>query len=322
VKTRIRLAAWFLILVACASLASVPSARAADPVVKLVKQDHAVEVTIDGKEFTTYHTDPKWPKPFFSPVKTPSGTVLTRELQDKASKDYDHVHHKGIWVSIDEINENKHWAEKHIIKNVMVELVKPEGNPAELRVMNLWLDKDSKPLVYETTDIQIFANRLLAYDIQFTAGQEKLHWGDTKEGLLGIRVADSVREKQATADQPAGKIVDADGRKTMKECWGQLSNWMDYSGPVAGKIEGVAIFDNPTNFRRSRFHIRDYGLFSVSPFGQNAYTNGQLPADPLTQESGTSIHLKYGVYIHSGDAEQGEVAKVYADYLEKSKTTK
>lgn len=311
-KTGIRLTVLFLTLV---SVSGVSAVWAADPIVKLTRHDHEVAVTIDGQEFTTYHTDPKWPKPFFSPVKTPSGTVLTRPVHAVATKEHDHVHHKGIWVAIDEVNDNKHWAEKSIIKNISVELVKPEGNPVEMRVVNHWLDKEGAAVVIENTTIQIFANRLLAYDIQFTAGKNKVHWGDTKEGLFGIRVADSVREKQPTPDKPAGKIVDANGRKTMKECWGQLSDWVDYSGLVDGKVEGVAIFDNPSNFRRSRYHVRDYGLFTISPFGQKSYTNGQMPADELNQEAGTSFHLKYGIYIHSGDAEQGGVSKTYAEYI-------
>ncbi len=315
-KTGIRLTAWFLLVVAGVGISTVV---AADPVVKLSKAENGVAVTIDGKEFTTYHTDPKWPKPFFSPVKTESGKILTRDVHAVATKEHDHVHHKGIWVAIDEVNDNKHWAEKQVIKNTSVELVKPEGNPAEMRVINHWLDKDGQPVVIETTNIQIFANRLLAYDIQFTAGKDKVHWGDTKEGLFGIRVADSVREKQSKPENPGGKIVDADGRKTMKECWGQMSKWVDYSGTVDGKIEGVAIFDNPANFRKSRYHVRDYGLFTISPFGQNAYTNGQMPKDELTQEPGSSIRLKYGIYIHPGDAQEGQVDKVYAEYLEKSK---
>ena len=295
----------------------VPALEAGDSVVKLVQQEHAVVVTIDGKDFTTYHTDPKWPKPFFYPVKTESGGVITRSLESPDSKD--HPHHKGIWVAIDEVNDNKHWAEKSIIKNASVELVKAEGNPAQLRVVNHWLGHSGEPVVTETTDIQIFANRMLAYNIKFTAGKEKIHWGDTKEGLFGIRVADSVREKQPKPENPAGKVVNADGKKATKECWGQPSNWVDYTGMVDGKLEGVAIFDNPTNFRRSRYHVRDYGLFTISPFGQKAYTDGKLPAEELDQQPGTSFTLKYGIYIHSGDAEQGQVAKTYAEYVEKSK---
>lgn len=289
---------------------------AADPVVTLTKQENAVAVAIDGQEFTTFHTDPKWEKPFFSPVKTADGSILTRGLESPESKD--HPHHKGIWLAIDEVNDNKHWAEKSKIKNVSTELITAKGNPAQLRVVNHWLREDGHPVVIETTDIKIYGNRLLAYDIQFTAGNKLVTWGDTKEGLFGIRVADTVREKQASPDKKGGQVVNADGLKTTAACWGKVSDWVDYTGPVEGKTHGVAIFDHPLNFRRSRYHVRDYGLFTISPFGQKSYTNGALPADEFLQPAGSTFRLRYGLYVHPGDAEQGHVAETYVNYLKNS----
>src|SRR5262249_21755208 len=155
----------------------------------------------------------------------------------------------------------------------------PKGNPAQLRVVNQWLDASGQAVITETTDVKIFAERLLAYDSRFTAGNKQVTWGDTKEGMFGLRVADTVREKQPTPDKQGGQVGNADGLKTTAECWGKSSAWVDYTGLVDGKSHGVAIFDNPLNFRRSRYHVRDYGLFTVSPFGQKAYTNGAQPAD-------------------------------------------
>lgn len=312
----LRLTAW------CVALLGLNSAlQAADSVVQLKAQEHAVAVTIDGQEFTTYHTDPKWEKPFFSPVKTVDGSVITRSLEAPESKD--HPHHKGIWVAIDEVNGGKHWAEKSKIKNIAVEILKPEGNPAVMRVVNHWLGDDDLPVVIEATDIKIYANRLMTYDIYFTAGNKPVTWGDTKEGLFGIRVADSVREKQpappkdqpATEPKPGGQVVNAEGLKTTAECWGKPSDWVDYSGLVEGKTHGVTIFDHPKNFRRSRYHVRDYGLFTISPFGQKAYTNGALPADELHQPAESTIRLRYAIYIHPGNAEQGKVAETYGNYV-------
>ncbi len=290
--------------------------HAAEPVVKLTKQDQQIAVTIDGKDFTTYQTDPKWKKPFFSPVKTSAGTVITRKLELEDSKD--HPHHKGVWVAVDEVNHNRFWAELATIQNAKVELVKAEGNPAELKVTNNWLGADGEPVVIETTNIKIYGNRLLTYDIQFTAGKKPVTWADTKEGLFGIRVADTMREKQTKPDTPAGKVTNADGLKTTAECWGKPSNWVDYTGLVEGKTHGVAIFDHPKNFRKSRYHVRDYGLFTINPFGQKSYTNGTLPADDLVQEAGKTIRLRYGLYIHDGDAAEGKVADTYTSYVKQT----
>ena len=312
-KQLFRLTTWCLILV---GLNLALTVHAAEPVVKLTKQDHEIAVTIDGKDFTTYHTDPKWKKPFFSPVKTSAGTIITRGLESAESKD--HPHHKGIWLAVDEVNENKFWAEKSTIQNATVELVKSEGNPAHLRVRNNWLGADNEPVVIETTDIKIYGNRLVTYDVQFTAGKKPVTWADTKEGLFGIRLADTMREKQTVAGTPGGHVTNADGLKTTAECWGKPSNWVDYTGLVEGKTHGVAIFDHPQNFRRSRYHVRDYGLFTISPFGQKSYTNGTLPAAELVQEAGKSFQLRYAVYIHDGDAAQGHVNETYASYVKQA----
>jgi hypothetical protein len=316
VRQLLRLIAWCLVF-----LGSNSAFSAAEPVVELRKQDHGVAVMIAGQEFTTYHTDPKWQKPFFSPVKTADGSIITRSLESPESKD--HPHHKGIWLAIDEVNGSKHWAEKSTIKNVSVDLIKAVGNPAVMRVVNHWLGENGQPAVIETTDISIYTNRLLAYDIHFQAGNELVTWGDTKEGLFGIRVADTMREKQPapekdkadSAPRKGGQVVNADGLKTTAECWGKTSAWVDYSGLVDGKVEGVAIFDHPLNFRPSRYHVRDYGLFTISPFGQKAYSNGALPADEYLQPAGSTIRLRYAIYIHPGDAEQGNVAQTYVNYL-------
>lgn len=277
----------------------------ADSSVELVNKDNTVEVKIDGREFTVLHFDKSQPKPYFSPVRAADGAVITRGLENPE----DHPHHKGIWCAIDQVNGIEFWAEKGKIENKSVELSPSSGNPATIKLVNHWLDKDGHPVLVEWADVSIFANRLLAYDIQFAPADKAVTFEDTKEGLFGLRVANSLR------GQAGGKIVNAEGARGEKDCWGRESKWVDYYGNVGGKTCGVALFDNPQNFRKSRFHVRDYGLFTLSPFGQHAYTNGQLPPDPLTLEPGKPIRLRYGLYVHDGDTSEGHVAEAYDYYL-------
>lgn len=276
--------------------------------VELQKRDNAIEIKIDGKEFTVLRVDKSQPKPFFYPVRAADGAVVCRQLENPE----DHPHHKGIWCSIDEVNGIKFWAEKGKIENHSVELLAAAGNPARLKLVNHWLGEDGKPVVVETVVVSIFANRLIAYDAQFTAGEKPVTFDDTKEGMFGIRVADSMRGKVG------GQIANAEGSRGEMQCWGQESKWVDYVGTVDGKTYGVTLIDHPQNFRKSRFHVRDYGLFTVSPFGQSAYTNGKLPANPLKLEPGKSIRLRYGICVHSGDTAQGMVPATYELYLRNS----
>ena len=306
-------------------LSLVATAVAAEPIVTLEKQGNTVEVKIDGRPFTTYHFADSQQKPYFFPVLAEDGTSIVRPLakpEEEAKKPkgakIDHPHHKGIWFSIDEVNGIRYWAELGKIKNVKVELLDSGKNPAKLRTTNHWLGKNGQPVLIEKTDISIYAGRLMQFDFNLTAGDEKVIFDDTKEGLFGIRVADSICEKpkQPIADKKSGgHITNAEGLKGMAACWGLESKWVDYYGPVNDKTFGVAIFDNPRNFRHSRFHCRDYGLFTISPFGQSAYTNNKLPPDPYILESGKTARLQYGLYVHDGDQEQGKVAEAYQQYL-------
>ena len=104
-----------------------------------------------------------------------------------------------------------------------------------------------------------------------------------------------------------GKVTNAEGKQGTKECWGQRSAWVDYTGPVDGKEYGVTIFDHPGNFRPSRYHVRDYGLFSVSPFGEKAYTNGKEPEVNDVFKKDSELRLRYAIYFHDGVVSASEL---------------
>jgi hypothetical protein len=283
------------------------SASAGDGTVKLVQGDDTVRVMIGGEAFAVYNFNRDLPKPYFSPVRAPGGGIVTREV----SKPKDHPHHRGVWVSVDEVNGTKFWAEDGRIKNTEVTLSIAEGNPARMRVRNDWINAQGERVIKESTEIAIYPNRLMSLRVQLKSCEEQVTFDDTKEGFFGIRVADSMRETQG------GRIINADGMTGSLGSWGRASDWVDYSGPVGEETVGVAIFDHPLNFRPSRFHVRGYGLFSISPFGESAYTNGRLPADPVVLLPESSLVLRYGLYVHAGNAETGRVSEAYVDYLKR-----
>ncbi|QDU12073.1 PmoA family protein [Gimesia aquarii] len=273
--------------------------------VQITQKGSKVNVSIDGKPFATYNTGRDLPKPFFSPVRAADGTIITRSLVDPE----DHPHHKGIWVAVDEVNEVDFWAEKGKIRNSRVKIIKASGNPAVMRVVNQWQGSDGKPIVTENTVISIYANRLLTYNITFTAGAKSVVFEDTKEGLFGIRLPNGMREKEE------GSVENNTGIKGTKDNWGKPTEWIDYYGPLNGKVYGVTLMDSPQNYKKSRYHVRNYGLFTISPFGDHAYTNKKQPTDPKHLKAGEKLNLKYGIYIHSGNTQQGQVAAAYQQFL-------
>ena len=295
-----------LLLFACFCV-SLPELAAEEKQVELKKNDTSLSVHIGGQPFGTYNFGQDLPKPFFLPVHAPNGIVMTRGLNDQ--RDKDHPHHKGIWVSVDEVNGVKYWNEDGRIRNHDVTVDTAAGSAAKFTVTNHWLSADGNPVVEEKTQITVHGNYLLAYDIQFKAVADHVSFGDTKEGLFGFRMAPTMKEKET------GTVVNADGKQGTKACWGQQSAWVDYFGTIEGKVCGLAIFDHPGNFRPSRYHVRNYGLFSINPFGERAYTGRKNPAQPVQIKKGESFRLRYAMYLHAGSTTDANVAAVYKRYV-------
>ena len=99
----------------------------------------------------------------------------------------------------------------------------------------------------------------------------------------------------------------------MKDVWGRPSAWCDYSGPIDGKVVGIAILDHPNNNPKASWHSRDYGLMAANPFGRaKAFPPAMKGRTDLVRlERGEHLRLRYGILLHSGDAREGQVAELY-----------
>ena len=102
----------------------------------------------------------------------------------------------------------------------------------------------------------------------------------------------------------------------MKECWGQISPWCDYSGTVGGEKVGIAIFAGSNNPIATCWHSRDYGLMAANPFGRAksgfpAMKDKKEKKDRVHLDQGKHLKLRYGLFIHLGDVKQGKVAENY-----------
>jgi len=306
--------------IAAVVLGFVATASAEGSAVTAVEVPGQLGVRVEGQPFAVFNVSPGLVKPYVFPLRAPGGHVVN------ALAPFDHKHHKGIWVGVEHVNGINFWggkyqqqdavdtspaAERILNKSIAA---KPNDNGSlTVKMVNDWQGENGKPVLVETTDVTIYPNRLMVYDIRLTAGDEPVQFQDTKEGFLAIRVAPTMTGKLG------GVIVNAEGDKGEENCWGKTSPWVDYSGPVDGKTAGVALFDHPQNKYPSRYHVRAYGLFAISPFGEKTYSKGQSAEIPIKLQPGESFQVKYGLFPHLGDAEAGKVAAAHAQFVEWTK---
>jgi hypothetical protein len=278
-----------------------------------------IDINIDGKPFTTFHYGTANGKPFLAPLRSASGKIVTRHfpMELVPGESRDHLHHTGLWFSYDDVNGVKFWENdpsytKPRIGRIVVRNAewKDGDKSGTLTATMDWRDPNGKTLLVENRDMIFYSDpklRTIDFIINLTPSVD-VTFGDTKEGAFAIRLADAFTERNG------GKSMDADGRAMMKNIWGKRSNWVDYTATIDGEQLGVAMFDSPKNPRHPTYwHARDYGLFALNPFGQNAF-------DPKLEESqwkvpaGQKLTFRWRVVIHPGDAQSGHVAELYQEY--------
>jgi len=156
------------------------------------------------------------------------------------------------------------------------------------------------------------------FEITIHASHGVLTFGDTKEGTMALRLAETMRLKpnKDNVGKPSGHIVNSEGQRE-GDTWGKRAKWVDYYGPVEGKIVGVAIFDHPQYPRHPTWwHVRDYGLFSANPFGLHDFEKQPAGAGDLKLKSGESLTFRYRFYLHTGDEKEARVAERYQEFVQ------
>src|SRR5437667_8682143 len=80
-----------------------------------------VDVSIDGKPFTTYIWPANLAKPVLYPLRTAKGTLITRgyPLEPRPGERVDHPHHVGMWFNYGNVNGFDFWNN--------YDAIKPEG---------------------------------------------------------------------------------------------------------------------------------------------------------------------------------------------------
>jgi hypothetical protein len=298
---------------------------AAEPV-DVTPHGTSVDVRIGGRSFTTYYFDPSVAKPYFHPLRSARGTVVTRGFPmttDIAGEDRDEPHQRAMYFAHGDINGFDFWGEAAFPKwsdhsistfgrtvfrtldeaqsdaeggtlQATFDLVAPTGTLGR-HIQRYWFFGDVR-------------TRIIDCEFSVVAGDRAIVLGDTKEGTFAIRVVKAL-------DSPPARMLNADGAVGERAIWGRRSRWVDFYGRVNNEDVGVAILDDPENLRAPTYwHARAYGLLAANPFGLRQFTRDRHQNGSYTIAAGSSLVFRYRVLIHEGDPLQAGVAEAYAAF--------
>lgn len=295
--------------------------HAADPShngVDIQRDKEKLHITLNGEPFTDY-IFAGYSRPILFPILGPGGAKMTRNwpLAPGENEEHDHPHHKSFWWGHGDMNGVDFWAEgknSGKVQHVEFEEVR-SGNVGVIRARDKYVDENGKVICTDDRTLRIRGDgevRIIDFDITVHASEGDLKFGDTKEGTLAVRLAETMRLKGKVGK---GHIVNSEGVRD-DETWGKAAKWVDYYGPVDGQILGLAIFDHPSNPRYpTTWHVRDYGLFAANPFGLHDFEKKPPGAGDLTVEKGQSITFRYRLLIHRGDEKEAKIREAYDRYL-------
>jgi hypothetical protein len=289
-----------------------------------------VDVTVDGKPFTSYIYPESLKKPVLYPVLTAQGTAVTRgfPLEPRARERFDHPHHVGLWFNHGDVNGLDFWnnstdiptaraPKMGTIRHKRVVEAKSGADRGELAVEMEWVTPDGVALLREDTRF-VFRNTAAGRSIDrittLTALDGRVVLRDNKEGTLGLRVA---RELEQPGDKPE-LFTDASGQVTKvpvldntgvtglytsseglkgDAVWGTRGRWCMLAGKIGAEPVTIAILDHPSNPNSPTYwHARGYGLFAANVLGRKVFDPKQEELS-MTLEPGKGVTYRHRVLI-------------------------
>ncbi len=304
-----------------------------------------VDITIDGKPFTSYIWPDTLKKPVLYPILDSDGVIITRgwPLAPRPGERTDHPHHDGLWFNYSNVNGFDFWNNSTAISAtraprmgtiVFGKIVSAQSgaNRGELVTRSTWITGVGGRIIAETSRY-VFARQGSARSIDLIVtlhALDQVVFHDDKDGLLGLRVArwlESPEEKggtftdsngvatQVTAAAsipgvapPTGEYLTSEGVKG-EAAWGTRARWCALTGHDGDHADTIAIFDHPGNPNYPTYwHARGYGLFAVNPLGQHMFDASQPPLN-FTLEKGRSVTFRYRIVIYPRPVTAGELNK-------------
>lgn len=296
---------------------------------------HGKEVRVGGQLFAGYRVN-SGGRPVLWPVRGPTGATMTRSYpvgERLPGEVDDHTHHRGVWFGYDKVNGVNFWHDPRRAAATSGSKRQKAGqgrqvhrrflnakalgpNRAVIATENDWLAPDGAAVATDRrtwTFAVVGDARQIDFEIEWSGVGGPLELGDSKEGLLAIRVAGWL-----TVDAGLGGRIVNSRRQQDAAAWGQPATWVDYHAPDPGGKGrvGVAIFSHPSNPRPTpRWHVRRYGLFAANPLGDEPFPPARgYRQGALAMPAGESLTLRYRLFLHRGDEARGQIDRRFREY--------
>jgi hypothetical protein len=307
-----------------------------------------VDIAVAGKPFTSYIWPERLKKPVLYPLRSASGTLVTRgwPLDPRPRERVDHPHHVGLWFNYGNVNGVDFWnnsdaltpdeaAKMGTIVHRRIVSAVADGEVARLVTESDWQGPGDVTLLSERSEFVFSGDRTtrtIDRITRLTALKQRVVFNDNKEGVFGMRVARELEHPSKTAEV----FTDANGRattvaavdnagvtgnylssegKTGDAVWGTRGRWTMLTGRIGRQPLTVAIIDHPNNpGYPTNWHARGYGLFAANPLGPNVLSDGKQPALNLALEPGQSVAFRYRVVIIEETAAPARIEREFAAF--------
>lgn len=272
--------------------------------ISAIKVGSKINVTIDGRYFTSYIFSEDEKYPFFFPINGPStgGSVTSM-------RNGEYPHHSSLFFGCDQVNGGNWWQEgleRGRIISVNAEIAKQGGDTVIITDECIWSRPGAVSPIRDRRKFTITVPGPGLYQIEAEIVMEMLtdvRILKTNHSLFSARIAVDLSVKSG------GVMINAEGLKGEKETFGKRSAWIDFYGRRGDITEGIAIIQHPSNpWYPAPWFTRDYGFMSPTPMYWPE--NGK---DTFLQK-GTLLTLRYLVIVHSGDNNQAKIGEISERY--------
>src|SRR6266436_3058368 len=196
---------------------------------QITQLTNRLRVEINGQLFTEYFFKDV-PRPYCYPLIGPGSVAMTRDwpMKNPPGEEHDHLHHRSLWFAHSLVNGHDFWTEQKAFGKIVhdgFDEIK-SGEVGVIKSRNKWVAADGTIICTDERTLRTYnpdksSERLFDFDITLHASNGDLTFGDDKDGMMAVRVAETMKLKRPGEH---GHIVNSAGARD-GETWGNRADW-------------------------------------------------------------------------------------------------